>query len=170
MHRKLRHVTQHLISSAIILFCMSSNAHAAIPDDSYIAGYAAGVLKINFNLELPSLDVSNGVITVPVNDLADEDQIGVLQLLSEIPGVTAIELLGAPNQPTTIVSSVPIESSKPTSTSVKRSVLFEVLVFPGRSPCKNGGPNGFDIVRPERSGRTEPDGTEHGQHPYSPVY
>ena len=46
-----------------ILFCLFSIAKAAIPDDSYIAGYAAGILKVNFNLELPSLIVNNGVIT-----------------------------------------------------------------------------------------------------------
>jgi len=88
MHRKMKHATRRLISSIIFLFCISSIAHAAIPDDSYIAGYAAGVLKINFNLELPSLVVSNGVITVPANNLAIENHTEVLQLLSKIPGVT----------------------------------------------------------------------------------
>ena len=38
-------------------------ASAAIPNDSYIAGYAAGVLKRDFKLDLPSLVVQNGVIT-----------------------------------------------------------------------------------------------------------
>lgn len=121
---------RRLISSAIVLFCVSSIAHAAIPDDSYIAGYAAGVLKINFNLELSSLDVSNGVITVPANDLANEDQIRVLQLLSEIPGVTAVELQDASSQPSTVVSSVPEESSKPISIPAKKSVLFPTGLLP----------------------------------------
>ena len=130
MHRKIRCATQRLIYAAIILFCLFSIAKAAIPDDSYIAGYAAGVLKTNFNLEIPSLDVSSGVITVPEKDLANEDQIGVLQLLSEIPGVAAVELLKASNQPTTIVSSVPEESSMPTNTPAKKSVLFPTGLLP----------------------------------------
>jgi len=136
MHKKIRHVTQRLISSAIILFCVSTIANAAIPDDSYIAGYAAGVLKSHFNLELPSLVVSNGVITVPANDLVIEDQTEVLQLLSEIPGVTAVELLGASNQPTTNGSSALTtittsdESSKPASIPARNSVLFPTGLLP----------------------------------------
>ncbi len=132
MHRKIRYITRHLIYSVIILFCISSIANAEMPDDSYIAGYAAGVLKINFNLELPSLEVSNGVIIVPASDLTNKDQIGVLQLLSEIPGVTAVELLDATNQSATIVSSasMSVEPSKPTSTPIKRSVLFPTGLLP----------------------------------------
>jgi len=133
MHRKIRYVTQRLISSAIILFYISSVAHAAIPDDSYITGYAAGVLKSHFNIELPSLVVSNGVITVPANDLVIEDHTKVLQLLSEIPGVTAVELLGASSLPATIDSSTSTsdESSKPASMSTARNpVLYPTGLLP----------------------------------------
>ncbi len=101
MHRKIRYSTQRLIYAAIILFCFSSIAKAVIPDDSYIAGYAAGVLKSHFNIEIPSLVVTNGVISVPANDLDIEDYNDVLQLLSEVPSVTAVELLEAAGQPTT---------------------------------------------------------------------
>jgi hypothetical protein len=38
-------------------------------DDAYIAGYAAGALKHNLNLEMPSLAVRDGVITVPTAGL-----------------------------------------------------------------------------------------------------
>jgi len=61
-------------------------ASAAIPNDSYIAGYAAGVLKHDFKLDLPSLVVQNGVITVPMGDLAEKDRAQVLKVLAEIPG------------------------------------------------------------------------------------
>tara|TARA_R110002073_G_C9381595_1_gene573040 strand:- start:43 stop:1191 length:1149 start_codon:yes stop_codon:yes gene_type:complete len=130
MYKKMRHATRFLISSAILLFYVSSNANAAIPDDSYIAGYAAGVLKINFNLELPSLVVSNGVITVPKKDLVIEDQIGILQLLSEIPGVTAVELLDASSQATAIIASASDESSKPVSTPARNSALLPTGLLP----------------------------------------
>jgi len=123
---------RRLISSTIVLFCISSIAHAAISDDSYIAGYAAGVLKINFNLELPSLVVSNGVITVPANELAIENHTRVLQLLSEIPGVTAVELLDAASQPTNNVTSTLIsnESNKLTNIPAGDSVLLPTGLLP----------------------------------------
>jgi hypothetical protein len=41
----------------------ASFAYATTHDDSYIAGYAAGVLKQNLKLEMPSLSVRDGVIT-----------------------------------------------------------------------------------------------------------
>nr|WP_256969589.1 DUF1207 domain-containing protein [Crenothrix polyspora] len=44
-------------------------AQATTADDTYIAGYAAGVLKQNLNLDLPSLIVRDGVITLPVGSL-----------------------------------------------------------------------------------------------------
>ncbi len=134
MHRKMKYATRHLFSSAIVLFCVSSIANAAVPDDSYIAGYAAGILKANFNLELPSLIVNDGVITVPTNDLVVEDHIGVLQRLSEIPGVTAVELLDASvsSQPTAngTLASTSDESSKPASIPAKSSVLFPTGILP----------------------------------------
>ncbi|KIO50251.1 DUF1207 domain-containing protein [Nitrosospira sp. NpAV] len=74
---------------AAILFHPSA-VSAAIPDDSYIAGYAAGALKRDFKLDLSSLIVRNGVITVPVGDLTPEDRTRILQILSEIPGVTGV--------------------------------------------------------------------------------
>lgn len=131
MHRKIKYATRHLIFSAIVLFCVSSITNAAVPDDSYIAGYAAGILKVNFNLELPSLIVNNGVITVPTNDLVIEDHIGVLQLLSEIPGVTAVELLDASSQTTNdTLASTSDESGKPASIPARSSVLFPTGLLP----------------------------------------
>ncbi len=138
MHKKMKYALRHLIYSAIVLFCVSSIAHAAVPDDSYIAGYAAGILKVNFNLELPSLIVNNGVITVPASDLVIEDHTGVLQRLSEIPGVTAVELLDASNQPTTndtsatndILASTSDEPSKPVNIHARSSVLFPTGILP----------------------------------------
>ncbi len=133
MHRKIRYSTQRLIYAAIILFCFSSIAKAVIPDDSYIAGYAAGVLKSHFNIEIPSLVVTNGVISVPANDLDIEDHISVLQLLSEVPGVTAVELLETADQPTAVSSATTSASddlSIPASISTNESALYPTGLLP----------------------------------------
>ena len=133
MHRKIRCATQRLIYAAIILFCLFSIAKAAIPDDSYIAGYAAGVLKSHLNIEIPSLAVTNGVISVPANDLDIEDRTSVLQLLSEVPGVTAVELLEAAGKPTTVSStatSMPDETNRPEAISTEESVLYPTGLLP----------------------------------------
>jgi hypothetical protein len=70
-----------------------SIANAAIPDDSYIAGYAAGVLKHSLKIDIPSLTVRNGIIAIPAGDLPPADRLRVVQVLSEIPGVTAVQVV-----------------------------------------------------------------------------
>jgi hypothetical protein len=68
-----------------------SLAHASAQDDTYIAGYAAGVLKHDLKLELPPLLVKDGVITLPISSLEDADRTKAIQLLSEIPGVNGVK-------------------------------------------------------------------------------
>jgi hypothetical protein len=67
-----------------------SLTHASAQDDTYIAGYAAGVLKENLKLELPPLMVKDGVITLPVSSLEEADRSKAVQLLAEIPGVKGV--------------------------------------------------------------------------------
>jgi len=69
----------------------ASIAHATAADDTYIAGYAAGVLKQSLNLDMRSLVVRDGVITLPAGDLKAGDRAKAIQLLSEIPGVAAVK-------------------------------------------------------------------------------
>ncbi|MGZ4970914.1 MAG: DUF1207 domain-containing protein [Methylobacter sp.] len=69
----------------------ASFALAANPDDAYIAGYAAGVLKHDLKLDMPPLMVRDGVITLPVGGLTDADRAKAVQLLWEIPGVNAVK-------------------------------------------------------------------------------
>ncbi|WP_333872956.1 DUF1207 domain-containing protein [Methylobacter sp.] len=69
----------------------ASFALAAQPDDAYIAGYAAGVLKHDLKLDMPPLMVRDGVITLPVSGLTDADRAKAVQLLWEIPGVNAVK-------------------------------------------------------------------------------
>ena len=73
---------------------------AAIPDDSYIAGYAAGVLKQGFSIDQPSLKVQQGIVTIQAEKIPADQRPKVLQALSEIPGVTAVRVeQGAAPQP-----------------------------------------------------------------------
>ena len=79
----------------IVVVCvilMPVFAHGATQDDSYIAGYAAGVLKHSLNLELPSLNVRDGVITLSVTGLEAADRAEAIRILAEIPGVNAIKI------------------------------------------------------------------------------
>lgn len=52
-----------------VMLMPASFAHASAQDDTYIAGYAAGVLKHGLKLDIPSLMVRDGVITLPVGGL-----------------------------------------------------------------------------------------------------
>lgn len=67
-------------------------AHAAPPNDDYIAGYAASMLKHKLTLNIPSLTVQNGVIILPQGSLDIPDRVNVIQMLAEIPGVSAVKI------------------------------------------------------------------------------
>lgn len=60
-------------------------------DDAYIAGYAAGVLKQQLQLDLPTLQVKDGVIILPVANMSPADQALAATELAKIPGVTAVQ-------------------------------------------------------------------------------
>ena len=81
-----------------VMLIPASFAHATTQDDSYIAGYAAGVLKQSLKLEMPSLNVKDGVITLPTGSLETADRAKAVQLLSEIPGVNAVKVSEATSQ------------------------------------------------------------------------
>jgi hypothetical protein len=73
-----------------VMLLPASFAYASSHDDTYIAGYAAGVLKLNLKLDTPTLTVKNGVVYLPVGSVASADEGKVVQMLSEIPGVTIV--------------------------------------------------------------------------------
>jgi len=94
---------------AITALC-ASHADAAPSEDAYIAGYAAAVLQREFKLDVQSLSVKNGVITVPAENLNGADRAKVLEALSGIPGVAGVEtpknknlLAAAPSTPSAAV-------------------------------------------------------------------
>jgi hypothetical protein len=86
-----------------------SIVRAAIPDDSYIAGYAAGVLKQGFRIDHPSLKVQHGVVTIQAEKIPADERAKVLQALSEIPGVTAVKV--EPDAASLPIASTPLPQS-----------------------------------------------------------
>jgi hypothetical protein len=98
------------------IFC-SCTVNAATPDDSYIAGYATAILKHQFEIDLPSLTVQNGNITLPADGLSAElstnDRARIMQMLAEIPGVTKVEIVEYTAQQPSVVSSEPTLASTP---------------------------------------------------------
>lgn len=75
-----------------VMLLNTLTAHAALPNDDYIAGYAASMLKHKLQLDIPSLIVRNGVIILPKGSLDIPDRSNVMQMLAELPGVNAVEI------------------------------------------------------------------------------
>lgn len=65
---------------------------ATAANDAYIAGYAAAMLKHDLKLDMPTLTVKDGVITLPAADLADRERTEAVRILSTIPGVSAVKV------------------------------------------------------------------------------
>lgn len=87
---------RHLSIIAAALF-FTTSVYAAVTEDAYIAGYAAGILKHNFKVEIPTLIVREGIITVPADKLTPDNRISIVQALSQIPGVTAVAVAESTN-------------------------------------------------------------------------
>ncbi|MDD1624640.1 MAG: DUF1207 domain-containing protein [Methylococcaceae bacterium] len=105
----------------VVMLMPAFFAHATTQDDAYIAGYATGVLKHDLKLDMPSLIVKDGVITMPAGGLEAVDRAKAVQLLTEIPGVNAVKISEASNQQSMDASSksaqVPGEESVTTTES-----------------------------------------------------
>ncbi len=84
-----------------VMLAPASFAYATAQDDAYIAGYAAGLLKHDLNLESKSLTVRDGVIHFPIGGLDTADRARALQLLAKIPGVNAVKTTESTGQPLT---------------------------------------------------------------------
>jgi hypothetical protein len=99
-----------------------SLAPASTTDDVYIAGYAAGVLKQSLKLDMPSLTVRDGVITLPVAGLKADERAKAVPLLTEIPGVHAVmtseTAVPQPGEASARFSQIPGEATVPATGSV----------------------------------------------------
>ena len=103
-------------------------------DDAYIAGYAAAVLRHEFNAAKASWLVQNGVVTVEAESLDTVDRTKVQTALESIPGVVRVEVREGP---AAIEARVKISSSRPFVRSVPcRSAVAAffrcVPSYPGR--------------------------------------
>lgn len=102
MTLKKGNTVRHLSIIAAALWFFTSTVHAAVTEDAYIAGYAAGILKHGFKVEIPTLIVRGGVVTVPANKLTPDNRVSIVQALAQIPGVTAVtvsdSIAGGPAQ------------------------------------------------------------------------
>jgi hypothetical protein len=92
---------------AITALC-ASHADASSPEDAYVAGYAAAILHREFKLDVQSLSVRNGVITVPAETLEGSDRAKVVEALSGIAGVVAVE---TPEKKSLLVAASPAPSA-----------------------------------------------------------
>lgn len=84
-----------ILTTLGVMLLPASFAYATPHDDTYIAGYAAGVLKQNLKIDTPTLTVKNGVVFLPVGSVSAVDEGKVVQILSEIPGVNAVKIADA---------------------------------------------------------------------------
>ena len=82
------------------------------PTDSYIAGYAAAVLELEFNLRAPSLQVMEGVITINSGDLAGYEQKKILEVLSNIRGTVRVDILEQDSPTTDLGWEIPFPNSR----------------------------------------------------------
>lgn len=99
-----------LLSTFAISLAWISIAGAALSDDSYIAGYATGILKYEFKIDAPSLTVRNGNITLPVDKVSAVDHAKIVRVLSAIPGVTGVSIGELTVQQPVATSTTPDEA------------------------------------------------------------
>lgn len=106
--------------------------YAAIPDDTYIAGYATGVLKHTLMLDIPSLTVQNGVITFPAGSLGNADREKVVQMLSQIPGVNGVRVSEVTYQPSmaNAPSQQPVKQISEKPVAVANATLLPTGLLP----------------------------------------
>lgn len=125
--KKMMVDVQYFILPMIVFFMIFPAYSKGVSNDSYIAGYATGILKRDFALDFSSLVVRDGIITLPAHNLSPEDRVQVQQILSEIPGVVGVELLKDDKQQNIAVSSPENKQDTSESTLVPPA---EAEVFP----------------------------------------
>lgn len=83
----------HRFAVTVLLSCLA--ASPALADDGFIKGYAAAVLERELRVDGGALDVENGVITVHVDNAGRADRERIQRVLSEIDGVSLVNVVGA---------------------------------------------------------------------------
>ena len=108
-------------------------------DDSYIAGYAAAVLRHEFDAIKASLQVQEGVVIVDAGSLGTVDRTKVMRALESIPGVVRVEIREGQAH-TEARESSPIQQvpTKPESKFLPRDLLFAPFHADPRWPHFSG--------------------------------
>lgn len=119
-----------VISALSGLVLVVPYAYASTTDDAYIAGYAAGVLKQNLHLDMPSLRVQDGVISLPSGNLDADDQTKAVQLLSEIPGVEAVKIVEMTGEQSRAALTQPVQVSGAESVSATEATILPTGLLP----------------------------------------
>jgi hypothetical protein len=105
-------------------------APTATAGDEYLRGYAAAVLAERFRLSARSLRVENGVVSVAAEDLAAVDRDAVLRALTGIPGVTRVEISGAPGGASATARALaPAPGGAPTAAEWRTGLMPGGLLF-----------------------------------------
>ena len=108
-------------------------------DDSYIAGYAAAVLRHEFNAVGASLQVQEGVVSVNAESLGTVDRTKVMTALESIPGVVRVEIReGQTHTDVRKAPPIPQEPTKPESKFLPRDLLFAPFHADPRWPHFSG--------------------------------
>src|SRR4026208_1428904 len=90
VRRTVRIATGNVIF--VLCFILGIVSIAIAVDDSYIAGYAAAVLRHEFDATKVALHVEKGVVIVDAQSLGTADRTKVVTALESIPGVVRVEI------------------------------------------------------------------------------
>ena len=122
VRRTVRIATGNVIFVLCLILGIVSVAIAV--DDSYIAGYAAAVLRHEFDATKAALHVEKGVVIVDAQSLGTADRTKVVTALKSIPGVVRVEIR-EDQAHTDVLEPAPIqqESIKPESKFLPRGLL-----------------------------------------------
>ncbi len=118
------------VIAALGVMLPATLVHASAADDTYIAGYAAGMLKHDMKLDMRSLIVRDGVITLPGGSLSTGERAKAVQLLSEIPGVNAVKISEATNQQLMNETSTTAKVPADEAVSETESIVLPTGILP----------------------------------------
>jgi opacity protein-like surface antigen len=108
-------------------------------DDAYIAGYAAAVLRHEFDAVKASLHVEGGVVIVDAGSLGTVDRTKVMTALESIPGVVRVEIReGQAHTEVREPPPIPQEPTRPESKFLPRDLLFAPFHADPRWPHFSG--------------------------------
>jgi opacity protein-like surface antigen len=128
-------------SGVVFVFCLVLGIVSATiaVDDSYIAGYAAAVLRHEFDATKASLQVQGGVVIVDAGSLGTVDRTKVTTALESIPGVVRVEIREGQAH-ADVRESPPIqqEPTKPESKFLPRGLLVAPFHADPRWPHFSG--------------------------------